>query len=188
MYYAKLKLNVVTALSASDGMELLQVLKPDLILMDVQMPHIDGCQATALIRQQFDAKQLPIFALTAHCEPADIERSLSCGMNKHLTKPVVAKVLTDAIADLELVKPSFFEKSFALSQFNLDEALLNTMIDKFADLCQIQLIQIDESTSKDDLVRLVHSIKGVAGNLGFKRLSYCAQQCEKHLKTTNEAY
>ena len=180
------EINVVTASSASDGMELLQVLKPDLILMDVQMPHIDGCQATALIRQQFDAKQLPIFALTAHCEPADIERSLRCGMNKHLTKPVVAKVLTGAIADLGLIKPSFFEKSFALTQFNLDEALLNTMIDKFANLCQIQLIQIDESTSKDDLVRLVHSIKGVAGNLGFKRLSYCAQQCEKHLKTTNE--
>ncbi|MDO6465576.1 PAS domain-containing hybrid sensor histidine kinase/response regulator [Pseudoalteromonas carrageenovora] len=179
-------INVVTALSASIGMELLQVLKPDLILMDVQMPHIDGCQATTLIRQQFDAKQLPIFALTAHCEPADIERSLKCGMNKHLTKPVVAKVLIDAIADLNLVKPSFFERSFALSQFSLDETLLNTMIGKFANLCETQLAQIAETTSKDDLVRLVHSIKGVAGNLGFRRLSHCALVCERNLKTTNE--
>jgi len=179
-------INVVTALSASIGMELLQVLKPDLILMDVQMPHIDGCQATTLIRQQFDAKQLPIFALTAHCEPADIERSLKCGMNKHLTKPVVAKVLIDAIADLNLVKPSFFERSFALSQFSLDETLLNTMIGKFANLCETQLAQIAETTSKDDLVRLVHSIKGVAGNLGFRRLSHCALICERNLKTTNE--
>ncbi|MEL0641482.1 ATP-binding protein [Pseudoalteromonas aliena] len=178
-------INVVTALSASEGMALLQDLKPDLILMDVQMPQIDGCQATTLIRQQFDAKQLPIFALTAHCEPADIERSLQCGMNKHLTKPVVAKVLIDTIADLNLVKPSFFERSFALTQFGLDEALLTTMIDKFANLCETQLAQIEETTSKDDLVRLVHSIKGVAGNLGFKRLSYCALQCERNLKTMN---
>ncbi|MBB1453709.1 PAS domain-containing hybrid sensor histidine kinase/response regulator [Pseudoalteromonas sp. SG43-5] len=178
--------NVVKALSASIGMELLQVLKPDLILMDVQMPKIDGCQATALIRQQFDAKQLPIFALTAHCEPADVERSLKCGMNKHLTKPVVAKVLIDAIADLNLVKPSFFEKSFALTQFSMDEKLLNTMIDKFASLCETQLSQLEETTNKDDLVRLVHSIKGVAGNLGFRRLSHCALLCERTLKTTNK--
>ncbi|WP_457934426.1 response regulator [Pseudoalteromonas sp. SCSIO 43210] len=181
------KANVVTAMSAVEGIELLRVLKPDLILMDVQMPHIDGCQATALIRQQFDTKQLPIFALTAHCEPADVERSLKCGMNKHLTKPVVADVLIDAIADLGLSKPSFFEESFALTQFSFDEALLKTMIDKFANLCQTQLTQIEGSTNRNDLVRLVHSIKGVAGNLGFKRLSLCAQQCEHQFKTTNES-
>lgn len=180
------KINVVTAMSASDGMELLRVLKPDLILMDVQMPVIDGCQATALIRQQFDAKQLPIFALTAHCEPADIERSLSCGMNKHLTKPVVSSVLLDAIADIDLSKPSFFEKSFALTQFSFDEALLNTMINKFASLCETQLFQIEGNTNKDDLVRLVHSIKGVSGNLGFKRLSNTALECEQYLRATNE--
>lgn len=178
-------INVVTALSASEGMAFLQDLKPDLILMDVQMPQIDGCQATALIRQQFDAKQLPIFALTAHCEPVDIERSLKCGMNKHLTKPVVAKALIDAIADLNLVKPSFFEKSFALTQFSMDEKLLNTMISKFANLCETQLLQLEETSNQDDLVRLVHSIKGVAGNLGFRRLSHCALLCERALKTTN---
>ena len=182
----KANVNVVTSTNASDGMELLQVLKPDLILMDVQMPHIDGCQATTLIRQQFDDKQLPIFALTAHCEPADIERSLKCGMNKHLTKPVVAKVLLDAIADMQITKTVFFDRAFALAQFSADEALLNTMIDKFASLCETQLQQIDECTVKGDLVRLVHSIKGVSGNLGFKRLSSCALQCEQSLKATND--
>jgi two-component system sensor histidine kinase BarA len=183
----KANINVVTSTNASDGMELLQILKPDLILMDVQMPHIDGCQATALIRQQFDDKQLPIFALTAHCEPADVARSLKCGMNKHLTKPVVAKVLLDAIADTQLpAKTMFFDRSFALAQFSADEALLNNMVDKFANLCEAQLQQIDECTAKGDLVRLVHSIKGVSGNLGFKRLSSCALQCEQNLKATND--
>ena len=68
-------------------------------------------------------------------------------------------VLIDAIADLNLVKPSFFEKSFALTQFSMDEKLLNTMIDKFASLCETQLSQLEETTNKDDLVRLVHIIK-----------------------------
>lgn len=179
-------INVITVTNAPDAIELLQILKPDLILMDVQMPHIDGCQATQLIRQQFDARQLPIFALTAHCEPADVERSLSSGMNKHLTKPVVAAVLLDAIRDVDFIKPKFYDQSFALTQFNFDENLLATMVGKFAKLCETQLEQIEENTQRDEVVRLVHSIKGVAGNLGFIRLSLCAKQCETHLKTTNE--
>lgn len=178
--------NVITVTNAPDAIELLQTLKPDLILMDVQMPHIDGCQATQLIRQQFDARQLPIFALTAHCEPADVERSLNSGMNKHLTKPVVASVLLDAIRDVDFAKPKFYDQTFALTQFNFDENLLATMVGKFARLCETQLEQIEENTQKDEVVRLVHSIKGVAGNLGFIRLSLCAKQCETHLKTTNE--
>ncbi|MGP4985740.1 ATP-binding protein [Pseudoalteromonas nigrifaciens] len=181
------KINVVTATSAIDGMALLPNLMPDLILMDVQMPHLDGCQATTLIRQQYSAEQLPIFALTAHCEPADIERSLACGMNKHLTKPVVAEVLIGAITDLAPYKPSFFEYSFALTQFSLNETLLNTMIGKFASVCKTQLAQLKISNNKDDLIRIAHSIKGVAGNLGFSRLSQCAQQTEKDLKTTDKA-
>ena len=181
------KINVVTATSAIDGMALLPNLMPDLILMDVQMPHLDGCQATTLIRQQYSAEQLPIFALTAHCEPADIERSLACGMNKHLTKPVVAEVLIGAITDLAPYKPSFFEYSFALTQFSLNETLLNTMIGKFASVCKNQLAQLKISNNKDDLIRIAHSIKGVAGNLGFSRLSQCAQQTEKDLKTTDKA-
>ena len=178
--------NVITVTNAPDAIELLQILKPDLILMDVQMPHIDGCQATQLIRQQFDARQLPIFALTAHCEPADVERSLNSGMNKHLTKPVVAAVLLDAIRDVDFIKPKFYDQNFALTQFNFDENLLATMVGKFAKLCETQLEQIEENTQRDEVVRLVHSIKGVAGNLGFIRLSLCAKQCETHLKTTND--
>ena len=60
------------------------------------------------------------------------------------------------------------------------------MIDKFSSLCETQLQQIDECTVKGELVRLVHSIKGVAGNLGFRRLSHCALLCERTLKTTNK--
>ncbi|WP_372762656.1 ATP-binding protein [Pseudoalteromonas sp.] len=180
-------INVVTVLSAQQGIDLLATLQPDLILMDVQMPHLDGCQATRLIRRQFDTEQLPIFALTAHCEPADIERSLACGMNKHLTKPVVAKELIGAIAELELTKVSFFEYAFALTQFNLDDVLLNTMITKFAHLCSTQIAQIRNNQDVDELIRLAHSIKGVAGNLGFQRLSQCAKQTEKQLRTTNKA-
>ncbi|MBQ4832873.1 response regulator [Pseudoalteromonas sp. MMG010] len=179
-------INVITVDNAADAIELIQVLKPDLVLMDVQMPHIDGCQATQLIRQEFDQQTLPIFALTAHCEASDIERSLQSGMNKHLTKPVIPNVLLSEINSLNILKAKFYDKEFALNQFSLDVSALNSMNEKFTVLCKTQLLQLQELTSPDELIRIVHSIKGVAGNLGFLRLSNCALICERKLMNSND--
>jgi len=62
----------------------------DLILMDVQMPNLNGYEATELIRQmkRNDAKKIPILAMTANAFSSDIEQSLECGMNGHVSKPI----------------------------------------------------------------------------------------------------
>lgn len=62
----------------------------DLILMDVQMPNLNGYEATELIRQmkRSDAKKVPILAMTANAFSSDIEQSLECGMNGHVSKPI----------------------------------------------------------------------------------------------------
>lgn len=174
--------NIVTTNDPHKGIELVSVLRPDLVLMDIQMPNIDGYQATEIIRQQFDAQQLPIFALTAHSEPADIERSLNGGMNKHLTKPVVAPVLFTAMASLGIAAPRFFDKAFALSQFDDDHAVLRSMLDKLATLSESYSAELQNNSPSIEMVRLVHSLKGIAGNLGFNRLLLCAQHTEQVLK------
>jgi two-component system sensor histidine kinase/response regulator len=65
----------------------------DLILMDIQMPEMDGITATLRIRENPMFKSLPIIALTAHALPEDRELSLKSGMNDHLTKPIDAGLL-----------------------------------------------------------------------------------------------
>jgi signal transduction histidine kinase/BarA-like signal transduction histidine kinase len=65
----------------------------DLILMDIQMPEMDGITATMRIRENPMLKSLPIIALTAHALPADRELSLRSGMNDHLTKPIDSALL-----------------------------------------------------------------------------------------------
>jgi CheY-like chemotaxis protein len=69
----------------------------DAVLMDVQMPEMDGLEATRLIRNHVDATQLPIIAMTAHAMETERQLCLEAGMNDHLTKPVDPKALTKAL-------------------------------------------------------------------------------------------
>jgi polar amino acid transport system substrate-binding protein len=69
----------------------------DLVLMDLQMPIMDGLTATREIRQDPSFANLPIIALTANALISDREKSLAAGLNDHLTKPIYPKKLTDTL-------------------------------------------------------------------------------------------
>jgi len=95
----------VTPVLASDGNEVLRALESDtfdLILMDVQMPALDGLQATAAIREREHETggHVPILAMTAHAMDRDRERCLEAGMDAYVTKPVSPEELYRAIDDL----------------------------------------------------------------------------------------
>ena len=81
-------IEVEVAGNGREGVEAALTKPFDLILMDVQMPEMDGLEATQIIRQQIDARTLPIVAMTAHAMKKDQEKSLKAGMNDHLSKPV----------------------------------------------------------------------------------------------------
>ncbi|GIU43186.1 response regulator [Shewanella algidipiscicola] len=69
----------------------------DAVLMDIQMPVMDGLTATKLLRERYSAQQLPIIAMTAHAMSGDREKSLAAGMNAHITKPIVLNELFDTL-------------------------------------------------------------------------------------------
>ena len=94
-----------TVVTVNNGLEALETLADqdfDAVLMDVQMPEMDGLEATAAIRagEQGTGRRLPIVALTAHALNGDRERCLRAGMDGYLAKPVQMAQLLQALAEV----------------------------------------------------------------------------------------
>ena len=93
---------------AENGVEAVEKINQqeyDLILMDIQMPEMDGLTATTIIRSGERLSQIPIVAMTANAMQGDRERSLEAGMNDHVTKPLIPKLLLETVCHW-LIKPN----------------------------------------------------------------------------------
>jgi PAS domain S-box-containing protein len=151
----------------------------DLILMDVQMPELDGLQATQLIRQRErdTGRRIPIIAMTAHAMKGDREQCLSAGMDGYVPKPIRVKELSAAVAELfgePDAKPpvaaevsqrngSFVDWPAALETVQGDRALLKTVIDAVLGECPVVLGELERALGARDAAvvrRAAHTIKG----------------------------
>ena len=77
----------IEATDGKQGVELAKVRKPDLILMDIQMPVMDGLEATRILKTDTTTKDIPVLALTSYAMKGDEERILEAGCNGYLAKP-----------------------------------------------------------------------------------------------------
>jgi PAS domain S-box-containing protein len=89
--------NVTIAEDGIEGIEKAKLIHPDLILMDVQMPRMDGIETTKRLRDDPAFRYVPIIALTAQAMPIDRERCLEAGMNEYISKPVNLRALVKLI-------------------------------------------------------------------------------------------
>jgi len=91
---------VVEASSGKEALEYLEAQKPDLILMDIQLPNMDGLTLTKQIKSDEKTKDIPIVAVTAYAMKGDKERILEAGCNAYVSKPINTQELPQLIADI----------------------------------------------------------------------------------------
>jgi len=169
----------------------------DLILMDVQMPEMDGFEATAAIRarERTSADRLPIVALTAHAMAGDRERCLAADFDDYLSKPIQAAAILGAFERLGLLAEEIappaptprddaapaFDRRAALEGLGGDEDLLDEVLGLFLDDCPRLLAEVHAAILADDpatLGRLAHTMAGVAGNFAAADVAVAARRIE----------
>lgn len=96
---------VVTATDGEQGLELAQAERPDLVLMDMSLPGIDGWETTRRLRAEAETASIPVIALTAHAMAGDRERALEAGCDDYDTKPVEMDRLLLKIESLTHPRP-----------------------------------------------------------------------------------
>ncbi len=89
---------VIEAKNGKDGVKLAIKEKPDLIIMDIQLPDIDGMEVTKRIKESEDASEIPIIAFTSYAMAGDREKVLNAGFAEYIAKPINLKAF---IADIE---------------------------------------------------------------------------------------
>ncbi len=167
----------------------------ELVLMDIQMPIMDGYEATKLIRE-FDVST-PIVALTANAMKEDERRTQKAGMNEHLNKPIEVEKLYKTLLrylgkkvkePLKSVEQSNFEQTPTLVNVDVELGLkrlggnkklyLKVLKDFKNNYKNLNLEDADE----DEFKRVVHTLKGLSAVIGAKNLHKASQELEK-LKT-----
>jgi signal transduction histidine kinase/CheY-like chemotaxis protein/HPt (histidine-containing phosphotransfer) domain-containing protein len=184
----------------SNGKEALTVLAQqpfDLVLLDVQMPEMDGLETSVAIRarEQEQGGHVPIIAMTAHAMADDRERCLQAGMDAYLTKPVRPQELFETIANLipegaalagechgaPLVS-DIFDQAALLARLEGDETLLRELVELFLEDTPQRLDRIHDAFVNNDLKmleRATHTLKGSVGNLCAYRAYETAKRLER---------
>ncbi len=198
---------------ASNGKEALTALESasyDVILMDIQMPVMDGYRATAEIRNNPLLKDTPIIAMTAHAMAGYKEKCLNAGMDDFVTKPINVDDLyaalsrwvksSDSSAENIIIKPQ--EVSEVLSEIICDETgvlnikaalkklannqqLMKKLLSDFKNDYQNSAEEVTKLLGygkKDDAARIAHTIKGLAGTIAAEKLRNISTELETAIK------
>ena len=199
---------------AGNGQQCLDALSNgsfDLVLMDIQMPVMDGLEASRRIRQNMQWKSLPIIAMTAHAMTGDREKSLAAGMNDHVTKPIDSSALYNTLkkwlrgktARVEAKKPQPVVAASLMDRLNLpslpgidqEQALkiLNGKTDLFIKMLYdfkknfnelpTLLQELSVAGEWSEIKTKAHTVKGVSGYIGSLALMRAAEELENALRS-----
>jgi PAS domain S-box-containing protein len=194
-----------------EALRALEVIPYDLVLMDVQMPELDGMETTRRIRDTQSTvlnHNIPIIAMTAHALQGDRERFLAAGMNDYVSKPIDPRALVEALnrwlpgdagarlaSDQTMKMPSpekaelkVFDKVALLQRLMNDDELARIVIAGFLKDIPYQIQSLKDYLEAGDITsseRQAHTIKGAAANVGGEALRATALEFEKNVKSSD---
>jgi PAS domain S-box-containing protein len=193
----RVQVDVTVANNGQEALDRLDSESFELVLMDLQMPVMDGYEATAVIREQKRFQGLPIVAMTAHAMAGDREKCLQAGMNDHVTKPIEPEQLYQALGRFLVTRGPGLQVDSGSStglpdikgldqedglrrvggNSTLYRKLLDDFVQKYGEILSDLTVAIADKNFSETL-QLAHAFKGVAGNLGAMDVFEAAKALE----------
>ncbi len=199
-------IEVHAARNGREAVEMVHAMEFDAVLMDIQMPEMDGLTATRKIREDQRFKQLPIVAMTAHAMKGEREKSIAAGMNDHITKPIDPPVLYQALlkyikgvdAKGTAVNAQADNVKIIIEGLDTEEGmrriggkkdaylkLLGTFVKNYNDL-PLRMKPMVENHQLAELAAILHALAGVCGNIGAKEIYGVVYPLSHGLKAVSE--
>jgi signal transduction histidine kinase/CheY-like chemotaxis protein len=188
---------------ASDGLEAVNLVQQhsfDCILMDIQMPVMDGFEATRIIRQDERFQKLPIIAMTANAMLSDVQACDEAGMNDHVAKPIDPQKMYKTIAHwitpgktqiaatgdknqmdegMQSLQLPGFEVTQALARMSGNHTLYRKLLSRFVETESDSVGRIRRRLQEQDreaAIRLAHTLKSASGTIGLVPLQIMAER------------
>jgi PAS domain S-box-containing protein len=202
---------------AQDGREAIRALSEscwDIVLMDIQMPEMDGFETTAAIRDESSPvldHGVPVIAMTAHAMQGDRERCLAAGMDGYVSKPLSIETLDSALreqlqktvpepgscagretpeTDGQFPEAPIYDRQEMMQRLSGDEALVKKILGRFASMVPEYFDRLETAIDADntnEAARWAHTIKGSAANASAHRMRNIARGIETSLKRGDAA-
>lgn len=181
----------------------------DMVLMDIQMPEMDGYEATRLIRRDKRFAALPIIAMTAHAMDEERQKTMDAGMNDHIAKPIDAPAMFatidrfvqrqgvrgdinkqhhNASDETDIPEIAGLDVRTAMGRIDGDKGLYLSLLRSFVSNQSGAALAIEEALKQKNMetaLRVVHTSKGIAGTIGSRAVVDAATALEKALGVTD---
>lgn len=204
----KMKLNILIAKNGKEALEIFKKNQPDIILMDLEMPEMDGYEATIRIKKEAEKSgaSIPVLAMTAYTMKSDIDKCYVAGMDDYISKPVNIELLKNKIDNImenrknKEGKFKLLEKNSKedinlyldlekLEQFSrADKAFVFDLLMEFIDYYQIQLNGTKrsiEENNKGEGLKILHGLKGTMMSLYIKHGMEELKELERNIANLN---
>ena len=203
----QVNIKVTIAANGEEALKYVHNNKFDAILMDVQMPVMDGYKATEIIRKEYSNVELPIIAMTANALKGDREESINFGMNDYVSKPIDPEILFEVLAkwlvgrntlinDLERPINSFVTEEVKVLEFDKTliklgnkESFYNELLKKYMDAYSSitnEFSTMINHKNYDEAKRFIHSLKGITGNIGAMKINKFIIDFEKEYESYDD--
>lgn len=170
---------VQTAASAEEALEMLRSFSPDLILMDLQLPGMDGLELTRTLRCDPAHSMRPIISLTAYTDPSDLEKAREAGCNGNISKPIDTETFTRQVGHY-LNRTTAVPADIPCDSGDLLSELRNSFLAEGLEQCRTILNDLQSGPGRaiEVIQRVLHRWAGLGGTLGYAEITDQARRIE----------